>query len=147
MRKFLMRMVVVAALFIGGAASSFSQPIDIDKCKSIIEMTADSKPSARQISFMIEQCRIVADIYMAEANRIKKIPTVQGREDAADEANRAYANEYRVYERMMRILKGQLRSDNAALGRLNAVEIEHLANDDKYINQLFTIFRSGYELQ
>ena len=146
MKRTLIRTFAVAALVLCCTMPARSQSIDIAKCQSLVETCREKSPTRSQVAFMVSQCRIVADIFLKETGRIKKMPTVEARKEAADKSNRTYAREYDVYALMLRILNRAARNENIPLGRLNEAEIEHLVSDNKYINRMFTIFRSRYSL-
>lgn len=135
--------LLTVLLFIGQL--SFGQRMDVKGCKNLI-VACDSIPiQSEQFSYIIGQCRILANRYLKETERIKKLSTLEERKNAADSVNSLWKDEYGVYNSMIRILKSEMSNENSNLGRLNTVEAEHLLHDDMYINRLFTIFRSKYE--
>lgn len=152
MNKFSLRVLLTAAaMFIGQLAfCQKSEPrMDIEKCRSFINACDSIVILPEQYDFLIGQCRILADRYMDEVKRIKRIDSLEGRKEAADSINHAWREEYGVYDCMIRILKEAVKDESNAeyISRLNSIEAEHLLNDNLYLNRMFTIFRSHYEFR
>lgn len=97
---------------------------------------------------MAEQCSIMQDRLITETQRIKQIPDKDSRREAANAVNASIKNEYPVYNAMVRILRRALEQDDAkqTLGRGLYAESSLVVARNAYINQMFTIFRSRYDL-
>ncbi len=147
----LIKRVMCIVVGVAAAASvmlSYGQKMDLNKCRELIEASQTSEYLLpQQYDEVIAQCRILSNRFLKATDEIKQLPTVAERKEAAESFNAQYMEEYHVYAPMIRILKAALENRDAKklLGRLNFAEAEHLINDDRYINSMFTIFRSSYE--
>lgn len=147
MKKPVLRLLFVALLILaGGRAYGQTRTMDIPRCKALIAACDSIYIQPAQYDFMVGQCRILADQYLAETARIKKISDKDARKEAANRVNSNLGAEYNIYERLIRILKAAMKDDDAvqSMGRERAVEVQHLLNDNWYINQMFTVYRSRY---
>ena len=113
-----------------------------------IRLLQTENPTNEDYVQMIEQCRKVVNMYMETIDNIKKFESKDQRAKTAEYVNHLFMTDYEGYNAMVKTMKRDLNDPVKASVMSNSTraEIERLISDDKYINTMYTIFRSRYDL-
>ncbi|MCM1349134.1 MAG: hypothetical protein NC338_06940 [Firmicutes bacterium] len=123
---------------------AYSQNFDFDRSEQLRKEFETRQPTKVEYDYMIEECEKFVDRFISVTRDIKKLPTLDERKEAATNYNKRTGNDYNIYMFYLRRLQEGLGNDT--LTSTQAIEVDKLLSDNKYINRMFTKYRSRYEL-
>ena len=148
-KSFLISTAILLVSLIGGfgicKAQDTTPILNHELC---IRLLQTENPTNEDYTQMIEQCRKVVNMYMETIDNIKKFESKEQRKNTAEYINHLFMTDYEGYNAMVNKMKRDLNDPVRAsvMSTSTKAEIERLISDDKYLNTMYTIFRSRRDL-
>ena len=133
----LLALVAIPAL----QASSYNE----QTCSRVIsDLGNGRKASSSVYNQAFDQAFAVVTLFEGAVNKIKRVSSKDKREEMADSYNTIYADEYRSYSRILKLLRQHQKA--GYLPASYRSKLSELMRRGSYIESMFTKFRSGYDL-